>query len=165
MRRGHPNDKLRTEHSFREVERSFLNGREFRDLDDIRTQLANWLDRTVDHRRLDKRTALECFAEDRDHLVLRRFADELTLNRSGPWLWSRRSCAISFLARLWCGFDRAQPQAVVTMMAGGTTGGARHAWSPESNAPTTRARSMVRSVRMVSLRSTSFWGDFFMVPR
>jgi transposase len=69
VRRGHPNDKPRTERSFWEVERSFLNGREFRDLDDMRAQLAHWLDHIVDHRRLDKRTALERFAEERDHLV------------------------------------------------------------------------------------------------
>lgn len=42
VRRGHPNDKPRTERSFWEVERSFLNGREFRDLDDMRAQLAYW---------------------------------------------------------------------------------------------------------------------------
>ena len=69
VRRGHPNDKPRTERSFWEVERSFLNGREFRDLDDMRAQLADWLDRIVDHRKLNKRTALERFAEERDHLV------------------------------------------------------------------------------------------------
>jgi transposase len=69
VRRGHPNDKPRTERSFWEVERSFLNGREFRDLEDMRAQLAHWLDHIVDHRVLDKRTALERFAEERDHLV------------------------------------------------------------------------------------------------
>jgi hypothetical protein len=69
VRRGHPNDKPRTERSFWEVERSFLNGREFRDLDDMRAQLADWLDRIVDHRKLDKRTALERFAQEREHLV------------------------------------------------------------------------------------------------
>ena len=69
VRRGHPNDKPRTERSFWEVERSFLNGREFRDLDDMRAQLADWLDRIVDHRKHHKRTALERFAEERDHLV------------------------------------------------------------------------------------------------
>jgi len=45
VRRGHPNDKPRTERSFWEVERSFLNGRQFRDLDDMRVQLGDWLDR------------------------------------------------------------------------------------------------------------------------
>jgi transposase len=69
VRRGHPNDKPRTERSFWEVERSFLNGREFRDLDDMRAQLAHWLEHIVDHRVLDKRTALARHAEERDHLV------------------------------------------------------------------------------------------------
>lgn len=71
VRRGHPNDKPRTERSFWEVERSFLNGREFRDLADMRAQLAHWLDHIVDHRRLAKRSALERFAEERPHLVAR----------------------------------------------------------------------------------------------
>lgn len=69
VRRGHPNDKPRTERSFWEVERSFLNGREFRDLDDMRAQLAYWLEHIVDHRKLKKRTALDRHAEERDHLV------------------------------------------------------------------------------------------------
>ncbi len=69
VRRGHPNDKPRVERSFWEVERSFLNGREFRDLTDMRAQLADWLDRIVDHRPLHKRTALERYAEEREHLV------------------------------------------------------------------------------------------------
>src|SRR5688572_3520442 len=56
VRRGHPNDKPRTERSFWEVERSFLNGREFRDLDDMRARLARWLDEIVDRRRLYKRS-------------------------------------------------------------------------------------------------------------
>lgn len=69
VRRGHPNDKPRTERSFWEVERSFLNGRAFKDLDDMRAQLAVWLDGIVDHRKLNKRTALERFAEEKDHLL------------------------------------------------------------------------------------------------
>ena len=69
VRRNHPNDKPRTERSFWEVELSFLNGREFRDLDDMRAQLADWLDRIVDHRKHHKRTALERFAEEKEHLV------------------------------------------------------------------------------------------------
>ncbi|HET8940126.1 MAG TPA: IS21 family transposase [Polyangiales bacterium] len=69
VRRGHPNDKPRTERSFWEVERSFLNAREFRDLADMREQLARWLDTVVDHRRLYKRTALERFGEESPHLV------------------------------------------------------------------------------------------------
>lgn len=69
VRRGHPNDKPRVERSFWEVERSFLNGREFRDLDDMRAQLADWLERIVDQRLHDKRTALDRFAEEREHLL------------------------------------------------------------------------------------------------
>jgi transposase len=69
VRRGHPDDKPRTERSFWEVERSFLNGRSFHDLDDMRAQLARWLDETVDHRRRNKTTALERFEVERDKLV------------------------------------------------------------------------------------------------
>ena len=69
VRRGHPNDKPRTERSFWEVERSFLNGRSFRDLADMRAQLAVWMDTIVDTRRRHKRTALERFADEREHLV------------------------------------------------------------------------------------------------
>ncbi|MDQ3401279.1 MAG: IS21 family transposase, partial [Chloroflexota bacterium] len=69
VRRGHPNDKPRTERSFWEVERSFLNGRAFRDLDDMRAQLAEWLDGIVDQRRRHGSTALERFAQEREHLV------------------------------------------------------------------------------------------------
>lgn len=69
VRRGHPNDKPRTERSFWEVERSFLNGREFRDIDDMRAQLAAWMDQIVDPRRRHKRSALERFADEREHLV------------------------------------------------------------------------------------------------
>jgi transposase len=68
VRRGHPNDKPRTERSFWEMERSFLNGREFRDLADMRAQLAHWLDTIVDHRKRERRTALERFAEEKPHL-------------------------------------------------------------------------------------------------
>lgn len=68
VRRGHPNDKPRTERSFWEVERSFLNGREFRDLEDMRAQLAQWLNDIVDHRRKNRSTALERFAHEQPHL-------------------------------------------------------------------------------------------------
>lgn len=69
VRRGHPNDKPRVERSFWEMERSFLNGRRFADLDDMRAQLTTWLDTIVDRRVHEKRTALERFAEERDQLV------------------------------------------------------------------------------------------------
>ncbi len=67
--RGDPNAKPRVERGFWEVERSFLNGREFRDLDDMQEQLSDWLDRTVDLRPRHGRTALDRFAEEREHLL------------------------------------------------------------------------------------------------
>ncbi len=71
VRPGHPNDKPRTERSLWEFERSFLNGRRFRDLADLRAQLATWLDRTCDPRRRSRKTptALERFADEKPHLV------------------------------------------------------------------------------------------------
>jgi transposase len=66
--RGDPNAKPRVERGFWELERSFLNGRSFRDLDDMRAQLATWLDRIVDARRCG--AALERFhAEEQDKLL------------------------------------------------------------------------------------------------
>ena len=67
--RGNPNLRPRVERSFWEHERSFLNGRKFRDLDDFRCQLAHWVDTIVDHRRRRGTTALERFAEEAPHLV------------------------------------------------------------------------------------------------
>ncbi len=67
----HPNDKPRTERSLWEFEQSFLNGRRFKDLFDLRAQLAVWLDRTCDlrpHRKLP-RPRMEAFAEERPHLA------------------------------------------------------------------------------------------------
>jgi transposase len=69
VRRRHPNDKPRVERSFWEVERSFLNGRSFADFDDLRAQAARWLDTVVDHRLRHGRTALDRFADEREHLV------------------------------------------------------------------------------------------------
>lgn len=68
VRRGHPNDKPRVERSFWEVERSFFNGRSFVDFDDLRAQMHNWLDTIVDHRRRHRRTALDRFVDEREHL-------------------------------------------------------------------------------------------------
>jgi transposase len=67
--RGEPNAKPRVERGFWEFERSFLNGRSFRNLDDMRAQLTEWLDRTVDLRRHHGHTCLERFAEEKDKLV------------------------------------------------------------------------------------------------
>jgi hypothetical protein len=69
--RGLPNAKPRVERSFWEMVRSFFNARSFDDLDDIRRQLAQWLDTVVDQRsrRREGRTCLERFADEKDKLV------------------------------------------------------------------------------------------------
>jgi len=40
---GRPQENLKIERPFSYLERSFLNGREFRDMDDLKRQLQNWL--------------------------------------------------------------------------------------------------------------------------
>ena len=67
--RGDPNAKPRAERAFWDLERSFLNGRSFRDLDDMRAQLTAWLDRIVDPRRRHGHTCLERFAQEQPTLV------------------------------------------------------------------------------------------------
>lgn len=67
--RGDPNAKPRVERAFWDFERSFLKGRSFRDLDDMRAQLLTWLDRIVDPRRRHGHTCLERFAEEQPKLV------------------------------------------------------------------------------------------------
>ncbi len=71
VRPGRPNDKPRTERSLWEFERSFLNGRRFRDPADMRAQLVIWMDRICDQRRRTKRTPtpLDRFAEEKPRLV------------------------------------------------------------------------------------------------
>lgn len=69
--RQSPNEKPRVERSFWEFERSFLNGRSFRDITDMRVQLAIWLNDVCDrrpHKKL-KRTAIEMFADEAPHLT------------------------------------------------------------------------------------------------
>jgi transposase len=66
--RGNPNLRPNVERSFWTSERSFLVGREFRDLDDFRVQLRAWLDDTVDPRRRHGRSTLERFAQEAAHL-------------------------------------------------------------------------------------------------
>lgn len=68
-RRGNPNLRPNVERSFWTHERSFLVGREFRDLDDFRAQLRVWLDGTVDQRRRKGHSVLERFAQEAPHLV------------------------------------------------------------------------------------------------
>jgi transposase len=66
--RGKPNAKARVERSFWEHERSFLNGRSFRDRHDFAMQLADWLDRVVDPRKRHGQSALDRFREEAPHL-------------------------------------------------------------------------------------------------
>jgi transposase len=67
--RGDPNAKPRVERSFWECEKSFLNGRSFRNFDDFAAQLKHWLDSIVDHRKRHRLTALDRFVEEKPHLV------------------------------------------------------------------------------------------------
>lgn len=71
-RRGKPNDKPQVERAFWGWEQSFLNGRSFRDVDDLRAQLAVWECEVHDVRphKKTRRQPLEMFlAEERDELV------------------------------------------------------------------------------------------------
>jgi len=70
-RPAHPNDKPGVERGFWEFERSFLNGRSFRDIDDFRVQLVKWQDAVCDvrkHKKL-KRSALVLFVDEKSALV------------------------------------------------------------------------------------------------
>jgi transposase len=63
-----PNEKPRVERSFWELDRSFLNGRSFRDRADLERQRTEWLDTIADLRplkRMKRRTRLELFAEEK----------------------------------------------------------------------------------------------------
>jgi transposase len=62
------NHKPRVERAFLEMERSFFNGREFRDFEDLRAQRADWNEHIVDQRKLNGSTALERFADEKPHL-------------------------------------------------------------------------------------------------
>jgi transposase len=50
VRPGRPNDKAFVERDLWDLERSFLNGRRFRDLEDLRAQARRWLAEVVDQR-------------------------------------------------------------------------------------------------------------------
>lgn len=69
-RKAAPNEKPRTERSFWELERSFLNGRSFFDVADMKRQLALWMDEIADVRvpRGERVPILERFAEEAPHL-------------------------------------------------------------------------------------------------
>ena len=69
-RRGHPNDKPKVERSFWELERSFFNGREFRDEADLAVQLRWWMANVSDQRphKKAKHTPLELFVAEQPAL-------------------------------------------------------------------------------------------------
>jgi len=66
---GNPNAKPRVERGFWEFEKSFLNGRSFRDPLDLQAQLTDWLNRTADQRPKKIGSPLQRFAEEQPHLV------------------------------------------------------------------------------------------------
>jgi transposase len=69
-RKAAPNEKPRTERSFWELERSFLNGRSFFDVADMKQQLVGWQDDIADVRvpRGQRVPILGRFAEEAPHL-------------------------------------------------------------------------------------------------
>ncbi len=66
----HPNDKPVVERSFWELERSFFNGRKFRDKEDLDAQLEQWMTTVADQRqsRRYRSTAMERFVEEKPQL-------------------------------------------------------------------------------------------------
>lgn len=69
-RRNRPNDKPNVERSFWELERSFFNGRSFRDEADLAAQLQAWRTSICDERPLrhQDRDRLDLFADEKLHL-------------------------------------------------------------------------------------------------
>ena len=67
---GHPQENLKVERPFYYLERSFLNGREFRDRDDLKTQLQQWLTDVNDMRvhATTKKTPIDMYIEEHPHL-------------------------------------------------------------------------------------------------
>lgn len=67
VRPGKPNDKAFVERDLWDLERSFLNGRRFRDLEDMRAQARRWLTEVVDqrhHPKMRRRLIAEVFETD-----------------------------------------------------------------------------------------------------
>jgi len=67
--RGNPNLRPNVERSFWSLERSFLVGREFIDLEDFRRQLRQWQDGIVDHWVRRGFTVIDRFREEAPHLL------------------------------------------------------------------------------------------------
>ena len=67
---GRPQENLKVERPFYYLERSFLNGREFRDMDDLREQLQQWLTDVNDVRihGTTKKRPIDMYIEEHPHL-------------------------------------------------------------------------------------------------
>lgn len=63
---GKPRENLKVERPFWYLEKSFLNGREFRDKDDLKTQLQSWLTQSNDQRvhRTTRRKPIDLYREE-----------------------------------------------------------------------------------------------------
>jgi len=70
IRPGHPSENLKVERPFYYLERSFLNGREFRDMDDLKTQLQQWLTDVNDVRihATTKKRPIDMYIEEHPYL-------------------------------------------------------------------------------------------------
>ena len=67
---GRPQENLKVERPFYYLERSFLNGREFRDMDDLKTQLRQWLTDVNDVRihGTTKKRPIDMYIQEHPHL-------------------------------------------------------------------------------------------------
>ena len=69
---GNPTENLKVERPFYYLERSFLNGREFKDIEDLKAQLLGWLTGVNDVRihRTTKQRPIDMYAQEHPHLQL-----------------------------------------------------------------------------------------------
>lgn len=70
IRPGRPSENLKVERPFYYLERSFLNGREFKDMDDLKTQLQQWLTDVNDVRihATTKKRPIDMYIEEHPYL-------------------------------------------------------------------------------------------------
>jgi transposase len=70
IRPGHPSENLKVERPFYYLERSFLNGREFRDMDDLKEQLRHWLTNVNDVRNhaTTRKRPIDMYIEEHPYL-------------------------------------------------------------------------------------------------
>lgn len=68
---GRPSENLKVERPFYYLERSFLNGREFRDMDDLKTQLQRWLTDVNDVRihATTRKRPIDMFIQEHPYLL------------------------------------------------------------------------------------------------